>query len=91
MALFDVHPWLRFGVGLLAGCWIGAAIGMGIALLLASRRVKQLETANMLLRIKLRARERPRRTGTSGPGPVLVIPPGASRPARSPRPAASGE
>jgi hypothetical protein len=91
MALFDVHPWLRLGVGLILGCWVGAAIGMGIALMLASRRIKQLETANMLLRIKLRAREKPRRTGTSGPGPILVVPPGVNRPASSPRRAASGE
>ena len=90
MALFDVHPWLRFAVGLIAGCWIGAAIGMGIALVLAGRRLKQLETANMLLRIKLRARERQRRTGTEGPGPVLVVPPGAHRNASAPKRAANG-
>jgi hypothetical protein len=86
MALFDVHPWLRLGVGLILGCWIGAAIGMAIALMLASRRIKQLETANMLLRIKVRDREKPRRTGTSGPR--LVVPPRVSRP---PGRAASGE
>ena len=85
MALFDVHPWLRFGVGLLAGCWIGAAIGMGIALIFAGRRLKQLETANVLLRFKLRARERQRRTGTGAPGPVLVVPPGVNRAASAPR------
>lgn len=89
MALFDVHPWLRFGIGLLLGCWTGAAIGMAIALLLAGRRIKQLETANMLLRVKLRTRERQRGTGTGGPGPVLVIPPGAHRPASAPRRAAN--
>lgn len=89
MALFDVHPWLRFGVGLLAGCWIGAAAGMAIALVLAGRRLRQLETANMLLRLKLRARERQRRTGTQGPGPVLVMPPGVHRPASAPRRAAN--
>ena len=85
MALFDVHPWLRFGVGFVAGCWIGAAVGIGIALMLAGRRLKQLETANMLLRIKLRARERQRRTGTDGPGPVLVMSPGFHRPASAPK------
>lgn len=91
MALFDVHPWLRLGLGLILGCWGGAAIGMAIALMLASRRIKQLETANMLLRIKLRAREKPRRTGTNGAGPTLVVPPSASRPASASRRAASGE
>lgn len=68
---FDVHPWLHFGFGLLAGCWIGVVIGCGLTLLLASRRMRQLQTANALLRVKLRAREKPARTGT---GPLLVVP-----------------
>ena len=68
---FDIHPWLRFSVGLLVGCWIGVAIGCGLTLLLASRRLRQLQSANALLRLKLRVREKPARTGT---GPLLVVP-----------------
>ena len=85
MALFDVHPWLRFVTGLIAGCWGGAIIGGAIAILFASRRIRQLETTNMLLRVKLRAREKPRSTGTGGGGPVLVVPPReTNRPASAP-------
>jgi hypothetical protein len=68
---FDMHAWLRFSLGLLAGCWIGVAIGCGLTLLLASRRLRQLQSANALLRVKLRAREKPVRSGT---GPLLVVP-----------------
>ncbi len=74
MTLFDAHAWVRFASGLIAGCWLGAIIGGAIALLFASRRIRQLETANMLLRVKLRAREKPARTGTGGGGPLLVVP-----------------
>lgn len=91
MALMDLHPWVRFGTGLIAGWWIGAAIGLAIGLLLAGRQIKQLETANALLRLKLRAREKSRHTAMWSTGPVLVVPPETDRPAGSPRRAASGE
>jgi len=85
MAFFEVDPWVRFAAGLIAGCWIGAIIGGAIALLFASRRIRQLENANMLLRVKLRARGNPRRTGTGGGGPLLVVPPReTNRPASAP-------
>jgi hypothetical protein len=85
MALFEAHAWVRFATGLIAGCWGGALIGTAIAILFASRRIRQLETANMLLRVKLRSRERkPLRTGTGG-GPVIVMPPKeTNRPASAP-------
>ena len=85
MAFLDAHAWVRLATGLIAGCWLGAIIGGSVALLFASRRIRQLETANMLLRVKLRARERkPQRTGTGG-GPMLVIPPReTNRPASAP-------
>jgi hypothetical protein len=84
MAFIDAHSWLRFVTGLISGCWAGAIIGGAVALLFASRRIRQLETANMLLRVKLRSREKPQRTGTGG-GPLLVIPPRESnRPASAP-------
>jgi hypothetical protein len=74
MALIDVHPWARFFAGMLAGCWVGAAIASAGVLLMVGRRVRQLETINGLLRTKLRAREKPKRTGTGGGGPTLVMP-----------------
>lgn len=91
MELLDLHSWVRFGAGLIAGWWIGAAIGLAIALLLAGRRIRQLETANALLRLKLRAREKSRHKATWSTGPVLVVPPGVNRSASSPRRPASGE
>jgi hypothetical protein len=85
MALLDAHSLVRFATGLIAGCWLGAIIGGAVALLFASRRIRQLETANMLLRVKLRSREKPRRTSTGGGGPVLVVPPReTNRPASAP-------
>lgn len=54
MAPFAVHPWSWFFVGLLLGSWSGATIGSVGVLLLAGRRMKQLETINQLLRGKLR-------------------------------------
>lgn len=86
MALFVVHPWAPFITGMLAGCWIGAVIGCAGVLLLVGRRVRQLETINLLLRTMLKARERPQRTGTGGGGGLtLVMPlPGASRMAGRP-------
>ncbi len=85
MAFLAAHAWVRFATGLIAGCWLGAFIGAAVALLFASRRIRQLETANMLLRVKLRSKEKPQRTGTGGAGPVLVIPPReTNRPASAP-------
>jgi hypothetical protein len=81
---FAFYPWLRFGIGVLAGCWIGAAVGLGITLILVGRRIQQLEEANLMLRAKLRARDKARPSGTGGGGPVLVVPPGMNRPASSP-------
>lgn len=93
MALLDAHAWMRFATGLIAGCWVGAIIGGAVALLFASRRIRQLETVNMLLRVKLRTRERAKRPATGGAGPVLVIPPReTNRPASAPHmPFASGD
>ncbi len=86
MTLFTVHSWIGFAAGLIAGCWIGAFIGGAVVLLFASRRIRQLETANMLLRVKLRAREKPGHPGTEGGGSVLVLPPREThRPASAPR------
>ena len=56
----------------------GLSLSLAITLLFSGRRLRQLESANLLLRVKLRARERPKRTGTGGAGPVLVVPPGGS-------------
>jgi hypothetical protein len=78
MTVIDAHPWVRFFTGFLTGCWVGVALGCVITLLFSGRRLRQLESANLLLRVKLRARERPKRTGTGGAGPVLVVPPGGS-------------
>jgi hypothetical protein len=74
MALLVVHPWAPFLTGMLAGCWIGAAIGCAGVLLLVGRRVRQLETINLLLRTKLKVREKPQRTGASAHGQMLVMP-----------------
>jgi hypothetical protein len=84
MLAFTLYPWLRFGLGILTGCWIGAAVGLGFALILAGRRIQQLEEANLMLRAKLRAREKTRQSGPGGVGPVLVVPPGVNRPASAP-------
>lgn len=74
MALFDVHPWAQFFAGVLLGCWIGAVIAAAGVLLLVGRRVRQLETINLLLRTKVKAGMKPPRTGTSGSGSMLVMP-----------------
>ncbi|MGC2639124.1 MAG: hypothetical protein WA294_18200 [Acidobacteriaceae bacterium] len=89
MALLVLHSWIRFGVGLLAGCWIGVVAGIAIAILLASRRIQDLESANLLLQMKLQVREKARRTGTEAAGPTLVPPGDVNRPASAPRRAAS--
>lgn len=91
MAFFELHPWVRFFTGLIVGCWTGVAIGCAVTMLLTGRRLRQLETANLLLRVKLKARERkPVRTVSGAAGPLLVVPPGANRPASAPLRAAGG-
>lgn len=85
MALLLVHSWIGFLSGTLAGCWVGVVVGCGVTLLLMGRRVRQLETVNMLLRSKLKVLQRPQRTGTGGPS--LVMPrPGPVRVEHVPRP-----
>jgi hypothetical protein len=70
---------------MLTGCWIGAAVACVGVLLVVGRRVRQLETLNLFLRTKLKARAMHRRLGTGGPGPTLVMPlPGSTRKAESP-------
>ena len=56
MLMLDLYPWARFIAGVVTGCWIGVMIGCAVALLLAGRRVRQLESMNLLLRLKLNAR-----------------------------------
>jgi hypothetical protein len=84
MLAFVFYPWWRFGLGVLTGCWIGVAIGLGITLILAGRRIQQLEEANIMLRAKLRVRDKSRVSGSGGGGPILVVPPGMNRPASEP-------
>jgi hypothetical protein len=76
VALFDVHPWARFIAGMLIGCWAGAVVACAGVLLLVGRRVRQLETTNLLLRTRLKARAVPlkQHTGIPGSHPVLVMP-----------------
>jgi hypothetical protein len=76
---FAVHPWLRLDVGLVLGCWIGVLIGCGLTLVFAGRRLRQLQTANLSLRLKLRSKEKTFRRGSA---PTLVVP--APARARSP-------
>lgn len=71
MAFVEVHPWGRLLVGLLAGFWVGVAVGCAGALLIIGSRVRRLETTNLLLRAKLRMREKVQRPAKA-PGPVLV-------------------
>lgn len=78
----DAHLWARFVPGLLAGCWIGVIVGAGSALLLMGRRVRQLETINMLLRARLKLREKQQRPTTAT---TLVMPrPGVTKPGPKP-------
>jgi hypothetical protein len=84
MVALAVDPWLRFGFGVLTGCWIGAAIGFAITLMLAGRRVQELQAANSMLQTKLRARDKSRPPGSGGTGPVLVVPTGIQHPASAP-------
>jgi hypothetical protein len=90
MSGFAFYPLLRFAAGVLVGCWLGVAVGLGIGLILAGRRVRQLTAVNILLRAKLRYREKTRQSGSGASGPVLVVPPGASRPASAPLRRAAG-
>jgi hypothetical protein len=72
MALLAAFPWGYFFAGLLLGSWIGATIGSAGVLLLASRRMKKLETVNQLLRVKLRSHmQRYRPAAQRGLAPVL--------------------
>lgn len=84
MVAIALYPWLRFGFGILTGCWIGVALGVGMAVILAGRRIKDLEEANALLRTKLRVRDKARQSGTGGSGPILIVPPNVHRPASAP-------
>lgn len=85
MVAIAIYPWLRFGLGVLTGCWIGGAAGLGIALILAGRRIMQLEQANTMLRAKLRVRDKSRQSDDGGgSGPILVVPPNINRPASAP-------
>ncbi len=77
MAMFVIHPWVRFFAGMLTGSWIGAAIATAGVILLMGRRVRQLESINHLLRAKLKARTKARSTATGtggGGGHMLVMP-----------------
>ncbi|MGB6131295.1 MAG: hypothetical protein WCC14_16285 [Acidobacteriaceae bacterium] len=69
-----MHPWVRFLTGLISGCWIGVFIGCAITFVIAGKRVRQLQNANLVLRIKLRARQKAKPTGIAGAGPMLVAP-----------------
>jgi hypothetical protein len=87
MVLVEVHSWVRFFAGMLAGSWIGAVVACAGVLLLVGRRVRQLELINSRLRIRLKARSKSRRTGTvaGGGGSMLVMPlPGAHRKSEKP-------
>jgi len=87
MALLVVHPWAQFFAGILIGCWVGAAIACGGLLLLVGRKVRQLESINLILRTKLKARSWARRTAAAAGSPLLVMPrSGALRNAEPPMP-----
>lgn len=90
MAMFVLHAWIRFDVGLIAGIWIGVIAGVGLAALLAARRMGRLESANTQLRLKLQTLERTRRKIMAGAGPVLVPSAGVNRPASAPLRAVGG-
>jgi hypothetical protein len=80
MAVLVVHPWAQFFTGMLIGCWIGAAVACAGVLLMVGRKVRRLESINLLLRTKLKARVRMPRSGTGTSGSMLVMPlPGTSR------------
>ncbi len=91
--IVDAHPWLRFTTGVIVGCWIGWLAGCGVALLFASRRLRQAEQVNRALRVKLRSRSKPRGQEING-GRLRLVTPAAktNRPAGVPpgRVASSG-
>ena len=90
MVAFDIHPWLRLSTGLIVGGWIGVAVGIAITSLISGKRVHQLQTANVLLRTKLRTREKAQRPSPIL-SPVLVMPQAsASRSSEGPLRAAGG-
>jgi hypothetical protein len=70
MTLLMARSWIGFFSGTLTGCWIGVVVGCGVTLLLMGRRVRQLETINLLLRSKIKVLQRPQRAT----GPALVMP-----------------
>jgi hypothetical protein len=72
MALLVVHPWAQFFAGMLIGCWAGAAIACAGLLLFVGRRVRQLESMNVILRRKLKVRASTRRSAMLGP--TLMMP-----------------
>jgi len=78
MAVLVVHPWAQFLTGMLIGCWIGAAVACAGVLLLVGRKLRRLESINLLLRTKLKARLKPHRSGTGTSGSMLVMPPPGS-------------
>jgi len=83
MALFVVYPWAKFLAGMLTGCWIGVVVGCAVTLLLVGKRVRELETGIVLLRNRLKARERPQKTGT-GSAPLVMPRPAPGRSASRP-------
>lgn len=89
MALFVLHPWAQFLAGMLTGCWIGVVIGCGVTLLLVGKRIRQMETANLLLRSRLKSRGKQQKTGTGGP-PLFMPHPSPERSAGKPFGRAAG-
>ncbi|MGA7525105.1 MAG: hypothetical protein WBW84_21840 [Acidobacteriaceae bacterium] len=72
MAPLAAFPWAWLLIGLLVGSWIGATIGSAAVLMLAGRRMRQLETVNDLLRAKIRGYTQRSRLATNrGLVPVL--------------------
>lgn len=79
MLMAVLYPWAHFLAGVVAGCWIGVLIGCAVALLLAGRRVRQLETRNLLLRVQLHARREPQAGGLPASRQGLALPRSGSR------------
>ena len=80
MVLFDAHPWIRFTTGLILGCWTGVLVGCAIMIALTGGRLRQLAAANLLLREKLRSREKAWQTVGTGTGPSPNSSSGVNRP-----------
>jgi hypothetical protein len=74
MFMSVLYSWAHFLAGVVAGCWIGVIVGCGVALLLAGRRVRQLEAANLLLRVQLHARREQQPGGLRAIGHGLALP-----------------